>query len=714
MSSNQDRAAPGEYNIQGARNGMVLALFKGVRRKKMLKNRSIGVLIGAFLVLAPLFAAAETDDYSDYSFARLNYVKGEVSVQRASDLGTEKAEVNLPLVEGDKLLTMDGQAEVQFGRRNYLRIDSFTQVEFAALPSEVVGRIKVHLLEGRAYLRVGSPGEEKSVEVHSPDASFYILEEGLYRFEVDADNGTEIFVHEGSAEAAGEGGSVVVKAMEKLAAARGELLSDPESFYARSDGFDRWNESRDDLFGRRNTSAYLPSDISEYEEELGDNGRWVYEQPYGNVWVPYVNRVDWRPYYYGRWSWYPIIGWTWISSEPWGWCTSHYGRWHWGDSMGWYWIPRSHWGPAWVHWYSDRDYVGWCPLSYYDRPVVIVDNHFYGRYRDPYYPINSRALTMVHRGQLQSPAISRHALAASQFNALGRINLRAEQPAIRPVIDSSALRSPGSERILSGSGSRAIRSYGTNSSLANRGALSGQSLRSPSSGSSSGVSSRNRSLSSGASTGSVPSLQSDSTLRTYPSSSSYGRSRNTPTSTPRSIFGTGTSTRSGETSGPGKGYPSRILKDETRQSTVREYSSGTESRVSEGRYGQVSRRVSSYPSSYSGSVSRRESAPSSRSYVSPYSSPRSSRFYSSRDSSSISSQSSRRSYSSPSRSSSYSGSYSSPSRSSSYGSTYSAPSRSTSSGSYSSGRSYSAPSHSSGSRSSSSSSSARSGSIRKK
>lgn len=687
----------------------------------MSKNRSIGVLIGAFLVLAPLFAAAETDDYSDFSIARLNYVRGEVSVQRASDLGTETAEVNLPLVEGDKLLTKDGQAEVQFGRRNYLRVDSFSQVEFAVLPSEGKSGIKVHLLEGRAYLRVGSPGEEKSVEVHSPDASFYILEEGLYRFEVEADNGTEIFVHEGSAEAAGEGGSVVVKAMEKLAAARGELLSDPESFYARSDSFAQWNESRDDLFGRRNTSAYLPSDISEYEEELGDNGRWVYEQPYGNVWVPYVNRVDWRPYYYGRWSWYPVIGWTWISSEPWGWCTSHYGRWHWGDSMGWYWIPRSHWGPAWVHWYYDRDYVGWCPLSYYDRPGVLVGNHFYDRYRDPYYPINSRALTMVHRDQLQSPAISRHALASSQFNALGRINLRAEQPAIKPVIAGSALRSPGSERVLDGAGSRAIRSYGTNSSLANRGALSSSSLRSPSSGSSSGVFSRNRSLSSGASTGPVRSLRSDSTLRTYPSSSSYGRIRSTPSSTPRSIYGTGTSIRSGEVSGVGAGYPSRIRKDETRQSTVREYSSSHSYSAPSHSFGQVSRRVSSYPSSYSSSVSRRESAPSSRSYVSPYSSPRSSGFYSSRDSSSSFSPSYGRSYSGPSRSSSYSGFYSSPSRSSSYGSTYSAPSRSYSSPSTSSSSSRissssrgSSPSRSSGSRSSSSSSSARSGGIRKK
>ncbi|MCJ7644378.1 MAG: FecR domain-containing protein [Candidatus Aminicenantes bacterium] len=680
----------------------------------MLKNRSIGVLFGAFLVLAPLFAAAETDDYSDYSFARLNYVRGGVSVQRASDLGTEKAEVNLPLVVGDKLLTMDGQAEVQFGRRNYLRIDSSAQVEFAVLPSETSGRINIHLLEGRAYLRVSSLGEEKGIEVHSPDASFYILEEGLYRFEVDAGNETQIFVHQGSAEAAGEKGSVVVRAMEKLSAARGVLLSGPESFYARSDGFDQWNESRDDLLARRSASAYLPSDISEYEEELGDNGRWVYEQPYGNVWVPYTHYVDWRPYYFGRWVWYPIIGWTWISSEPWGWCTSHYGRWHWGINLGWYWIPRIHWGPAWVSWYSDNDYVGWCPLSYYNRPVVIVDNHFYDSYRDPYYPINSRALTMVRRDQLQSPAISRHALAASQLSALGRINLRAEQPAVRPVIASSALRSPGSVRVPNSSGSPVIRSYGSNSSLANRGALSGPSLRSPLSG---------------------------STVRTYPSSSSYDRIRTTPSSSPRSTYGTGTSIRSGETSGAGNGYPSRIRNDETRQSAVKEYSSSRSypSRDSAPSYSPSTGRSYSAPSrSYppSGSIS---SPPRSSSYGSTYSAPSrstpsgsysSSRSYSaprisgpssSRDSSPSYSPSYGRSYSAPSRSYSYGGSSSSPYRSSSYGSTYSAPSRSYSAPSHSSSSSRtssssskSSSSHSSSSRSSSSSSSSKSGSVRKK
>lgn len=669
----------------------------------MSRNRSIGVLIGAFLFLAPFFAMAETNDYSNYSFARLSYVKGEVSVQRASDLGTETAEVNLPLVVGDKLLTMDGQAEVQFGRRNYLRLDSFAQAEFALLPSEVDGRIKIHLLDGRAYLRVVALDKEKGIEVHSPDASFYILEEGLYRFEVDSENETGIFVYEGSVEAAGEKGSILVRAREKLVASRGEILSDPETFYARSDGFDQWNESRDELLARRSSSAYLPSAISEYEEELADNGRWVYEQPYGNVWVPYVHHIDWRPYYFGRWVWYPIIGWTWVSSEPWGWCTHHYGRWHWRINLGWYWIPRTHWGPAWVHWYHDHNYVGWCPLSYYNRPVVIIDNHFYDHHHDPYYPIHSRALTMVRRDQLQSPAISRHALAASQFTALKRISLQAEQPAIKPVIQRSVLRSPGMERLPDGAGSRVIRSYT---------ALSSQSLRSPSSGIPSGVSSRTRSISSGSSRGLVRGSLSGSTLRTYPSSN------------PRPIYGTSTSIRADKTSSPRTGYPSRILMGETKQTAFREYSTGTQPRVSESRFGRISGHISSYPSSISGSAtgsgkySLRSSSPSVRSYSTP-------------GSGSISSPSFRRSYSIPSSSYSSRGLYSGPSRSFSPGSTYSGPPRSTSSGSYSSIRSNSSPSRSSGSprissssrgssssissgSRSSSSSSVKSGSIRKK
>jgi hypothetical protein len=411
------------------------------------------LLAVAFLVSIPLGLSAQSETpregYNASSFARLSYVSGDVFVQRASDLGTERGEVNLVLVQGDKLGTGAGQVEVQFGRRNYLRLDNNTKVEFAILPTEGDDRIKIHVLEGSAYLRIGSLAGEKAVEVHTPDASYYILDEGLYRFNVTVNSQTEVLAFAGSVEAAGEEGSLVVRSKESLAASDGRLLGDPGYFYSRADDFDQWNESQDSLLAQRSTTRYLPSDLDEYEEELDQNGHWTYEQPYGYVWLPYGIGVDWRPYMCGRWSWYPNIGWNWISSEPWGWSVYHYGRWHWRFGLGWYWIPQNHWGPAWVHWWWDNDYIGWCPLSWYNRPGVIVNNSFYDRYRDHYFPGNNRAMSVIRRDQLQSRDLGRHVLRGGELNRIDRVALRAEQPNVRPGIGRSTLQSPEAQRIFS-------------------------------------------------------------------------------------------------------------------------------------------------------------------------------------------------------------------------------------------------------------------------
>ncbi|MDH4197215.1 MAG: hypothetical protein OEW05_07410 [Candidatus Aminicenantes bacterium] len=424
--------------------------------------RKTWLVLAVGLLFLPPAPASGQDGYYAASYARLSYVRGDVFVQRGADLGYEKGEVNLALIEGDRLGTRDGLAEVQFSLRNYLRIDRDTQVEFATLPREGDDRIQIRLLEGSLYLRVRAQAEEKGIEVHTPDASYYVLAEGLYRFDVRG-GATEVFVEEGELEAAGEEGSLLVRENERLRAADGRFEGD--AAYARPayDEFDRWNSSRDDqLAVRRSSTRYLPTALDAYEDELYENGRWVYEQPYGYVWTPTISYSDWRPYYYGRWVWYPIIGWTWVSSEPWGWCTYHYGRWHWRHGLGWHWIPTSYWGPAWVHWYWDHSYIGWCPLSWYNRPGVIVNNSFYDRYDGYRFPYNNRAMTVVHRNQLQSRDIGRHGLRAHQLRGLGQVNLRAEQPAIRPVVDRSSLDASAAKQVF-GRATRPITSSGLRS-----------------------------------------------------------------------------------------------------------------------------------------------------------------------------------------------------------------------------------------------------------
>lgn len=410
--------------------------------------RKGAMIIAALVFFFPLIGQADDEEnYDRNRFARLSFVKGDVVVERANEMGTEEGIINLAMVEGDKLITKSGRTEVQFSQKNYLRLDDGTQVELAVMPREGDSRVRLHLLAGRIYLRISFLEEEKTFEVHTADASFYILEEGLYRFDVRPGGETEIAVVEGSAEAAGESGSQLVGSRESLVASSGKLGAQTILSSLRDD-FYYWNEERDSLLGQYASRRYLPSELDEYEYELDTHGRWAYERPYGYVWVPYVDYSDWRPYYYGRWLWYPTCGWTWVSYEPWGWCVYHYGRWHWRLGLGWYWIPTRHWGPAWVHWYWGHDYIGWSPLSWYNRPVVIVNNYFYDRYHHAYYPAHSRALTVVRKTQLQSRNVSHVALSRVEASRLGQITLQARQPDIRPTVGRSSLAGSSGVRNL--------------------------------------------------------------------------------------------------------------------------------------------------------------------------------------------------------------------------------------------------------------------------
>jgi hypothetical protein len=533
---------------------------------KMMKRAALLAIV--FIVSLPLGLAGQDEGYNPNSFARLSYVNGAVYVERTSGLGYEKGEINLALVQGDRIGTENGQVEIQFGRRNYLRLGDNTKVEFALLPSAGEERIKLHLTVGSAYLRVSELAVDKGIEVDTPDASFYVLDQGLYRIDVGPSGETRVFVSEGSLEAAAEDGSVLVRAQETLTASDGRLLGDPEYGSPSGDALDDWNGSRDAQLAERSGRQYLPTDMVEYEEELDQNGSWVYERPYGNVWVPDVSYYDdWRPYYYGRWVWYPLCGWTWVPSESWGWSVYHYGRWNWRFGLGWYWIPQNHWGPAWVHWWSDHDHVGWCPLTWYNRPAYLFHDRFYDRYDDRYYSAHNRAMTVVRRDHLQSPDVGRHHLGESDLDRIGRVELKDRQPGIRPQVDNARPQAIAARRALADrpGGRNEVKSLAPSRDLASPHPRQG--------GNDAGVGSRGRQSSGPEANRNAlarPSSFGDGsngrTVRIYPSQGAPGHRAE----------GANTVSRGGDNSA-GRSSESRVSRSQGRDSGSRDRTSGRES-----------------------------------------------------------------------------------------------------------------------------------------
>ncbi len=110
----------------------------------------------------------------------------------------------------------------------------------------------------------------------------------------------------------------------------------------------------------QSTSDYSAQGVYNLDD-LNAYGDWVYINPYGEVWQPFVND-GWMPFDYGHWA-FANGNWTWISYEPFGWIVYHYGSWYDDPFYGWVWIPGDGaWSPANVIWTHYGDYIGWAPL----------------------------------------------------------------------------------------------------------------------------------------------------------------------------------------------------------------------------------------------------------------------------------------------------------------------------------------------------------------
>ncbi len=408
-------------------------------------------VFGLFIILTfliPLYGVEEEKNYTNYSFARLSCVEGKSYIQRADDLGFETGELNMPIVEGDRVGTTEGRAEIYLGKKNHIRLDNETKVDFLNLPKRGYDLIRVRVWSGHVIFDINFLEKEKNIEIHTSDVSLYLLTEGLYRIDVKENGKTDVLVFSGLLEAAGSMGSVLVKDEQQLEVSEGRFLSQPSSFYTVADSFDRWSEERSSIINQRLAGNYLPEELEDFEYELANYGHWTNVDSYGYVWVP--NRVGdgWRPYYHGRWMWLPTCGWTWLPYEPWGWCTFHYGRWHWNVGLGWYWIPHTRWGPGWVHWYWGYGYYGWSPLSWYGYPVVILNNRFYGHYSGRYHPVGSRSLTVIRKDQLRSPDISKVALSREAVQKVGKLEATQRTLNVKPGKSKISVNEMGKGRYM--------------------------------------------------------------------------------------------------------------------------------------------------------------------------------------------------------------------------------------------------------------------------
>jgi hypothetical protein len=257
--------------------------------------------LGLFAQTAP---TSISDMYLISSKAgKVNLVEGAVSVEQKTgkSIGLNK---NDELKVGEKVSTAsNGKAEILLNPGSYLRLGENSEFEFATTGLD---DLQLKLNRGSAIFEVLTNSEQGFiVGIQTPQTKTFILESGVYRIDILADNSTKVSVWKGKAQI-GEKDAQFIKG-GKSATVKNSLVAVAKFDRDNKDALDTWSKLRaKDLMAINNKlrDANLRNSLINSFNNQG----WNTYESYG-VWV--FNRFT------GTWCFLPF-GSRWNSPYGWG------------------------------------------------------------------------------------------------------------------------------------------------------------------------------------------------------------------------------------------------------------------------------------------------------------------------------------------------------------------------------------------------------------
>jgi hypothetical protein len=287
---------------------------------------------------------------SQVRIVRLSDVQGGVQINKNTGLGFENAFLNLPITQGVQLRTRDnGRAEIEFEDGSTLRITPNTSLDFSVLGLNDAGnRVNVvNLVQGRVYVNwVGNKGDKFTLSFSQDKIE--LIQPAHFRVNA-SDNAAEVANFKNDLEVTSPSGTVKVDKRKMVAFDQDNRPTEAKNL--QEDGYDEWDQQavsyHDEYAKKDNTPyGYGYSDLNYY----GSFNNWP---GYGSMWQPYFIGAGWDPFMDGAWSWYPGMGYMWVSAYPWGWMPYYYGNWIYAPGYGWGWQPG-----GWSTWHGGIHYVG--------------------------------------------------------------------------------------------------------------------------------------------------------------------------------------------------------------------------------------------------------------------------------------------------------------------------------------------------------------------
>jgi hypothetical protein len=277
---------------------------------------------------------------------RLSQVTGEVQLDRQTGNGFEGAFANLPIVQGSKLRTGEGVAEVEFEDNSSLRLTPHSLVEFPVLTMNASGvrTSTIHVAGGAVYVSL-TKNKDNNVNVTfgketlalSP-ASHIELALNEKQPRLDVLDGTVAATNGATTTEIGKKKGML---FDPAGAAAPTLVSKNEKGpYA---DWDKRQVEYHNHFAPTGSSHYAGTPYSYGLADMNYYGGFTSMGGCGMMWQPYLASAGWSPFSNGVWAWYPGNGYSWVSPYPWGWTAFHSGSWNYCPGAGWGWQPNNNW-----------------------------------------------------------------------------------------------------------------------------------------------------------------------------------------------------------------------------------------------------------------------------------------------------------------------------------------------------------------------------------
>jgi ferric-dicitrate binding protein FerR (iron transport regulator) len=280
---------------------------------------------------------------SHVRIVRLSEAQGTLAMDRGTGKGYEPTMQNMPIVEGARLQTDDGYAEVEFEDGSTMRLTPDSRVEFPqlVLHSNGTKASTVKVERGTVYVNLEN---SKDIEftLKAGQATMTIPPSTHMRVEIEWPKMVlSVFSGNVAVQSGGTTTTVGKKESATLDATDAAKINVTKKIAeATYDGWDKQQVDYHKRYAKGNAFAgggygYGISDLNYYGSFINTGC--------GSMWQPYLVSSAWDPYGNGAWAYYPGAGYSWVSPYPWGWLPYHSGSWAFCPGAGWGWQPGNNW-----------------------------------------------------------------------------------------------------------------------------------------------------------------------------------------------------------------------------------------------------------------------------------------------------------------------------------------------------------------------------------